>query len=215
MRKVVACLVTWGAFLTVAGVLILAPELAREGGKGLRNVEESRNEDCDGDETEREVETSRSTGGSKRGKGFHPSRGIDEAKEGVTSGTEEAEPVNMTPGGRCGGVEWGEMGTVINSSGAGRMGKGSCSDDMDLNGCGELSGMMSAARTGVEENSSSRSPSTRDGDADAGGKSLDAGRTRSKMDVEGDGARFAEAVKGSSPRLQHDSPGDGRRDGSE
>ncbi|KAH9014999.1 hypothetical protein EDB84DRAFT_1527723, partial [Lactarius hengduanensis] len=92
------------------------------------------------------------------------------------------------------------------SSDAGRK-MDSHSDDQD--GSRELRGAILT----VED--SRPGPNTNDEDGDADGKSLDAGKTGSKTNVEGDGARFAVAAKGSSPRLQHDSPSDGRRGGSE
>ncbi|KAH9177965.1 hypothetical protein EDB89DRAFT_2239701 [Lactarius sanguifluus] len=143
-----------GADPIVADVFILAPKLAREGGKGLRNVEESRNEGRGDDDSEREV----TSGGSWR-----LSRGIDEVKEGVTSRVEQSEPTILNPGGRCGGVEWRGVGTTTEASCcAGRRGMSSPSDEGDTRGFD-----------------------------DAG------------------------VAKGSSTRLQHDSPGDGCRDGSE
>ncbi|KAH9025156.1 hypothetical protein EDB85DRAFT_2277362 [Lactarius pseudohatsudake] len=93
-------------------------------------------------------------------------------------------------GGRCDVVEWRGMGVVIEmSSGAGRKGMTSYSDDSDSDNSGELCGTISTADEGVGKNSSSRLPSTRDEGGDADDKSLDAEKTT--RNVEGDGARFA------------------------
>ncbi|KAH9055835.1 hypothetical protein EDB83DRAFT_2316174 [Lactarius deliciosus] len=268
LRGNVACL--GDAVLTVAGVLILAPELAREGGKGLRNVEESQNKDCHGDECECEAEMSRSgmsSSGEGRWRTNSDSDDKDDSRElrgailtvedsrpgpstkdengdadgksldagktgrmnvegdgarfagtGAISGGDESESNVSSPGVRCDSVKWGEMGAFGDASGdAGRKGKGSCNDDVDSDSSGELSGTISTADEGVGENSSPRSPSTRDGDGDADDKSLEAEKMGSKTNVEGDGARFAGASgisRGDESESNVSSPG-GRCDGVE
>ncbi|KAH9019141.1 hypothetical protein EDB85DRAFT_2154036 [Lactarius pseudohatsudake] len=73
---------------------------------------------------------------------------------------------------------------------------------------GELSGAVSELAIDAGVDSSSRPPSTRDGDSVAGGQSLDAGKMGSKPNAEGGRTRFAgnstgntHAISGTSPAL--------------
>ncbi|KAH9026473.1 hypothetical protein EDB84DRAFT_1440106 [Lactarius hengduanensis] len=83
-------------------------------------------------------------------------KGADKTNAGVISSGEETESTVLSPGGRCGSVEWAEMGAFDGASGdARRKGMGSPCDDSDLENSGdsELSGATSTADTGVDLNS--------------------------------------------------------------
>ncbi|KAH9068129.1 hypothetical protein EDB83DRAFT_2314659 [Lactarius deliciosus] len=140
-------------------------QLALMGGRDLRIIGEYQNKGHNGNETDHKdckcgVRTK-----------------DDKAKAGVTLRVEEIELDVVSSGSRCGGVEWHEVGMVTEASCCmGRRGIVSLSDNNDdLNDCRELQGIVPTADKGVWEDSSSRLPSTRDRDANAGGKLLDEG----------------------------------------
>ncbi|KAH9023914.1 hypothetical protein EDB85DRAFT_1894579 [Lactarius pseudohatsudake] len=80
---------------------------------------------------------------------------VGDTGDGVTSSWVETEPIILSPGGRCGGVKWGEMGVFSGASGdAGRKGTSSPDDDKD-----NSTWAISAADAGVESSSKGRSGS--------------------------------------------------------